>query len=655
MSTPSTQGAQPTPEHAAHDDDFIVAPPGRSKAFYIFVLALMVFVLIIFSIGDLAQYVLGGGGADQAAIEVTWIDPITKKKHEVNGKDYREAKLDLDCCMGLNIWTPLSAFAEDDDPNRGIGFEPEDVVLLLTLEQLAIETGIEVSNREFSDRLSLFVTDADLENIGNRFRRNKTKTAAGIRRVMRAANMRTAILQAANMFADPAAVEAAWKEANPEYRFEYIETKISDWEEVAKESAPPDADLKAWYDGLQEFQKRQFYSDAMMQVALAYVPMPAGADSTFDATALLAKYPKPDAVDLAASQELYYNLSRATRFVIEPDPPYDPESGDPAPPLEFQALEDVRETVNAEAAIYNALGEFLKDVRTREADVDAPDVDWVAEATALGLTVEQPTASLSTEQIVENETWGGQALASRLSFSPKNSMIPNVQVHKGALVIARLLDRVDPAPQDMFLIKDEVVDAWAKEEARRLAVQRFNVLRDMCADRPLDDNGTMIAEAAWSPVVDSETLREQADIFSMTVTDRAWRGRRPIAPDDATDLDTILAEQPTMFDLEPGMLPQPGINRAGTHAYLIHLVETREAPLDQMLPVELLNGRRTELNTEAVALMRDVLHPRSEWFQAKFQLNVPSWDEEAEEEPAGAGSPTDGDEATDSNDPPAGG
>ena len=36
-------------------------PPGRSKAFYIFVLALMVFVLIIFSIGDLAQYVLGGG------------------------------------------------------------------------------------------------------------------------------------------------------------------------------------------------------------------------------------------------------------------------------------------------------------------------------------------------------------------------------------------------------------------------------------------------------------------------------------------------------------------------------------------------------------------------------------------------------------------
>ena len=336
--------------------------------------------------------------------------------------------------------------------------------------------------------------------------------------------------------------------------------------------------------------------------------------------------------------------------MIEPDPPHDLDSGDPPPPIEFQQLEDVRETVNAEAAIYNALGEFLKDVRTREADVDAPEVDWVAEATALGLTVEQPTGSLSTEQITDNEIWGGQALAARLSFSPKNSMIPNVQAHKGALVIARLLDRVDPAPQDMFLIKDEVVDAWAKEEARRLAVQRFNVLRDMCAQRPVDDNGTLVTEAEWSPVVESEILRSEADNFSLTVTDRAWRGRRPITGDDATDLDTILAEQPAMFDLEPGMLPQPGINRAGTHAYLIHLIETREAPLDQMLPVELINARRTELSEEGVAMLRDVLNPRSDWFEKTFKLDVPIWAEEPEDEAeAGspeADSPEDGDEAT---------
>jgi hypothetical protein len=649
MSTPSTKGAQPTHPQAAHGDDFIVAPPGRSKAFYIFVLALMVFVLIIFSIGDLAQYVLGGGGAEEAKIVATWTDPVSGTKHEVTGKERREAKLDLECCAGLSIWTPLSAFVESDDPTRRDRIEAEDIILFLTLEAMAIETGIEISNKEFNDRLGLFVTDADLENIGRRFRRTKATTADGIRRVMRASNMRRAMLEAGNMFADPTAVEAAWKEANPEYRFEYIETKIADWEEVAKESAPPDVDLQAWYEGLQEFQKRAFYSDAMMKVALAFVPLPSGETSTFDPTALLAKYPKPDTVDLVASQELYYNLSRATRFLVEPDPPFDPDSGDPPPPLEFQELEDVRATVDAEAAIYNALGEFLKDLRTREAD--GGEVDWVAEATALGLSIEQPDASLSSEQITDNEIWGGQALAARLSFSPIDSMIPNVQVHEGALVLGRLLERIDPAPQDMFLIKDEVVDAWAKDEARRLAVQRFNFLRDLCAERPLDDNDTLLSESAWSPIVESETLRSEADNFGMTVTDRAWRGRRPISGDDATDLDTMLAGQPAWFDLEPGMLPQPSVNRAGTNAYLIHLIETRATPIDQMLPTELINGRRVELSEEGVAMVRDVLNPRSDWFKSEFRLSVPSWDEEAAEEAAAA----EADGAPDADDPPAGG
>ena len=61
MSNKTNSPAEPQPGHE-HDDDLIVTPKGSNRLRFVLTLALVLFILVIFVVADMFQYVVGGGG-----------------------------------------------------------------------------------------------------------------------------------------------------------------------------------------------------------------------------------------------------------------------------------------------------------------------------------------------------------------------------------------------------------------------------------------------------------------------------------------------------------------------------------------------------------------------------------------------------------------
>ena len=628
----------PTPPAADHHDDLVVVPKEQSKLMYYFILALMLFVLVIFTIGDTFQSAMtGGGGSSGGEIYVTWVDPLTGDEHSMQEADFMERKQSIQLLMEIGLWSPA-----DPEATRASA-EDEDVLLYQVLDQLAADSGMVVSDQEYINTLGgAGYTNEILRSVADRFRMDGRKVQAIIKHGLRPAKMLQLLMRSGVTYTDPLAIEAAWKENNPEFGFQYIELKREDYVDQARANALPEEELITWLDEQPSGGQQRYQTEPKVRAEVVWV----NPGEEFDATQLLEKYPAAEGTDADARGLFYFNTARSTRYrYVEPetdegvddatdaatdetaDAATDETPQKPEEPTKFYyEYDEVKDQAIAEAATWDAMTAFLEDVRARMQVADS-DVDWMAEAAALGLTATSMEQPLERSKIAEMEGWGGRNLSNQLSFAQIDTFVPRVQVEEGGMVIAKLLEKIEPERKPWEEIKEEVLTQWARANAIELAVDSLQGILEICAERGMDDAGAPLSNEEWKPTVSAEDLRKSAGAANFTLVERPMLTRTEWPGDDpnlATNADRFLQGQPDLYELEPGQVGYPRKDFTGDRAYLVRLNKVADPDPKKKMKAQAVLSLRQSSQAELAQNLAADLYPKSEWFSETFSVMWPA-------------------------------
>ena len=122
----------------------IIVPKGRSKLQYYAILGLLLFVLVIFSVGDALQSSAGGaiGAEESNPVYLSWTDPTTQVRHEVRYDTFQRRFTGLDTLHSIGAFQPRHV----PEGKRRPRVSPEDAGLVLVLDQLVADAGIVVTD-----------------------------------------------------------------------------------------------------------------------------------------------------------------------------------------------------------------------------------------------------------------------------------------------------------------------------------------------------------------------------------------------------------------------------------------------------------------------------------------------------------------------------
>ena len=681
------------PRHPDHDE-FVVVPQGRSKRQFLFTFGLMVFVLLIFTVGGSFQSTVGGlfGGGGRDVVEVGWADPLTGETPEGHQREFLETGDLLRSLARVGLFIPWHGEARR-------GPEEEDVALFLILEQIAADEGIALSDSEFKEELTMVFAGPPKPGEDEATRRATASQnlrrarqgsrvpqsfELGIRRVWTVRKlirlMRLGLGEVAydSMVrdvpnpqllqfgyalpnrgdigaVDPERVRRIWEKGHVQYHFQYIRARADAFEDEARQALPGDEELLAWFHEQPPAEQRKHYTEQEYRVEAAYLPLdpiPEG----FDETALLEAYPAPEGADPERLLTTYYNLARLPRFKVaqtqdesEGGEADDSNEQEPATPS-FKPLEEVREQCEREAALHRALGSWLRDLQEQataaktepaEGEPPAPELDFKAEAERYGL--EFVESEPLTRDEIEAQDWAGTFVGQRFDFRPQGgSFLPSVVIEKDSLVIIYVSEVIEPREPEFAEIRDAVADAWVQAHALEMARQALDDLRDAFGTRPEDDPATEAVDESqtWIPTTDAEAFRAAAESAGLEMQERDWLEQFEVSTGDfdtMTPADRVFRAEQTWYGLEPGSVPPPALVPAAFQkeesdrvAILARFDGQRPKPLSEMTAADLMQVRQQALDEAATALEKSVLRVDSDWFKQSFQVHLDAWVRRAE-------------------------
>ena len=674
MSQKANQAKSQEASPAAHEDDLIVVPKGTSRLRFILILALTIFVLVIFTVGDQVQSGFGGmfGGGGRNETYMTWTHPDSGETYEIDGLDFQKRMQALDRLASVGAYRPLEART---DPRARVS--SDDVAMYYINDRLASDAGIDVSDGEFRQRLrAIFGTSQVLQMQAGRLGTTTAQLESDLREVMRGEKFRELLMMGISV-ADADAVREKWDEAHPEFSFEYTSAAAADFEEEARTSLPDDETLLAWYRELPINRQRAYYTEDKVVPELATVALDAG----FDGTALLAKYPPGEDVDPETQARSYYNLNSHIRFQrpqdedeeeqdgdANPDGNGNPDGGDDEPADEnnegggeaeggdaagegdgsedpqapeegdgtedgaadeeaseeteepqspYLPFEEVLEICKVEAPLNAALSEFMRDLKKRAEEGE--EVDFAAEATALGLTVVQPEDALSRTEIEESEGWGGRFIAGQLMFAQQGAWLPRVVLEERSMIVGRIKEKRAGAEPPIDEMRDALLDEWVKDRSKEVAVEKLEALRDAFGDRPAEEG------ADFLPTATSEEFAAAVTGAGFEVQQRDYLERLEIPGDDfdaASPADLHIRGNMTYHGLEAGQVPAAVANAQGDTAFLVRLVDSRPAPMSEIKPAELMRLRQTVVGEARSGLEERAFSPDSPFVRDRYKLTL---------------------------------
>ena len=610
-----------------HEDDLIVVPEGQSRLRYIATIGLVLFLLIIFVVADTFQSALtGGGGAQEDPTYITWNDPVTGAPKQVQEKDFFDTSRKLSMMASTGIFQPFSlSYGDQDGASRGRrNLAEEDVASFLVLESMATGSGLAVSNEEHRALLEVaFGTAQQLRATAAR----AGMTVEQFEKVIRRCELVQKLVQLMSrsfMVPDAAAIEAAWQEENPLFKFQVVTTATEPFLDTARAEAPDDEALAAWFHELPIFRQQTLFTQPTVTPDVAYVSLEEGAG--FDPAALLAAYPAPEGTDLEEQARSYHIQNRSTRFRVPPEKQNEAVQGEdgqlvvPDAPKMFYDLEEVRERVDFEAPIHAAMRALLTDLQDRA--TQGEEIDLSAEAAKYGLTfVEGPEGGLEREAIMTQEVWGSPMIAGQLIFAEEGSFLPSVMVGENAIVIARSRVKRDREEPPFAEIRDDVVEMWAEERSKEIAVETLDYLRLTLAVKPDE-----VEAADWRPEISEADLRTAAAEAGYSVAERDWLERNAVPNDDfnaATPLQRFLRGNVDMHGLEAGQVAPAVASPAGDEAYLVRMEGTKDQPIEEIGAQGLLSARQRARIDGFTAFGEKVLLGDGPWMTETAMLRFP--------------------------------
>jgi hypothetical protein len=313
-------------------------------------------------------------------------------------------------------------------------------------------------------------------------------------------------------------------------------------------------------------------------------------DSEGDPAGLLAAYPIPEGTDLAALARQYYDAHFHTRFLRS-----EPTIGEDGEPSLYLSFEEVEAVAQREAPIQRALGQWRDALAARLAAGET--VDLAAEAAALGLEYVPsdgphalahwrgaseaadptvgPTVGLGAVQFTGRFVEDGVRRA-----DPATGLVLRPIVEHDALVVARVVERVDAHAAPFEEVREKVAEEWAKERASGVALERLREARAALAA----EGGS----GAEPPVVSSEAFAAQAAALGTSVVRRDWFDPSVPLASGATEgpLEAYTRRVARRLALEEGQLSEPELGADKATAWLLRGAGQRPPPEMDIEPRE---------------------------------------------------------------------
>ena len=590
---------------AHHEEHFVEAPKGTSRARFLFNFLLVVFLLVIFSISGPFMSALSGRGAGADDVFCSWTLPNGERR-SLSTIEFFQEKRNF---ASLEVMFPYLGM-QGIDPG-----EDESTARFLISEEMAAWNGVSAASEDLAELILGAFGDQDTYRRYIASRRDLTPaTFEKMLRRGRTVQRYTQLLASGAHLVSPKEIAETWTKQNQEYDLQYVQLVNADFADAARAELPADEELQDWFDGLSPFEKSRFNSLPSWSADLVWFDVAAPADTT----ALFEKYPRPEDEDAEEMALNYYNSFSHVRFVRP-----EPEEGEEAPEERFFSFDEVADAARLEAPVYYSMADWLSHMQSR---MDAGEaIDLEAEGKALGLSAALVAPRSRDGWSDGEEPWAGQFLAQSTSSVPEGRLATRVTVEEGALVVARVLEKQDPSLPPFEEIREKVADRWVEQQQSEVALERLRELRAQFEVAAAEG----VEEASKEAQADLEPFKAAVEAAGYTLVERGFRSRYPRPGDDATDPtagDTYLQGSSLIYSLEDSDIAEPEASRDGLNSFLVRFGGKRDADLSKMDPSELQTMQGQLGRNAEMAFFQDSFDD-PEWIKRNFSLYLKSWDE----------------------------
>ena len=618
----ATRPADPKPDTTAasdshSDEELLHVPKWTSGWRFYLMLGLMVFVLVIFVVPDQFMGLFTSRTDPGSQVYASWNHP-------------EAGKVDI----SLRELTSWRREIDDFFYAQGMGrvrFEDSDLVRMLLMMELARENGIYVSDQDLGR--AILEGGSGTRGFGSKDVYLGSLAQAGVsakqyertlRKVM-VANRFQGLLAAAIGFPDMEDVERTWKEAHPQYAFDYVAVAVEDLRSDPAVSVPDDEELKGWYDGLEQFELRQkFGADYTPETIRAHIAA-VRADEEPPA-ALLEAYPAAEDVDPEAQAREYYDTWTHVRFKRAEQKEDAAEARDRL----YLPFDEVAETARREAPVYHALGAWRESLVERAGKGET--IDFAAEAADLGLSVHPADEARTIEAWRADDTWGGDFLANAVSTADRTTGLPgSVTVQADGLYLVHVAERVPSQPPAFVDARERVVEEWQKQRAGEIAVERLTAVRDGLGERPAE----LGPDEDWNPTADPDTFAQAVADAGFTLQTKDWYDPRaqmamPVVSEDP--VEQFFLFNPLLTTYQADVVPPAELSFQGDTAFLLRAHGKREPEELDINPNEFaaLCG---QAGNQAVSDFSERELASLKWFEERYGLWINPEFIETEETP----------------------
>ncbi len=578
-------------------EEVIHVPKGKNRLQFAVMVALLVFLTIIFLVpGALQTSLLGTGQQDEDVL--AYQDPAGRRT-VLSVSEYQRARNGFS--EVFEIFEILKLFLGIQERT----LSDESAARLIVLDGEARAAGIVISDAELAQFLQELQVDAatwraiTARSGGPGVMEPNLKKVLGIRRYID-------LLAQLARIPDPAAIEKRWASEHEEISFEYVQVPIAGLVEAAKAEAPGDAALEAWFAAKSEAEQAPFLEPARFRATFAAFRDAAATP----AEGLLERFPdtSTDAPDVRA--QAYYDQVFFSRFAREIDPAEVVPEGQ-EPPTPYLSFEEVKERALVEAPVYFALQNWRADLETRLAS--GATLDLAAEAESLGLAVVRIEEPATLADLRAREDLGDFAIGPVASTEP-GKVAARVLADSEGLVVVRTDERLEPSLPAFAAIRERVLESWAENRAGELALEKLEGLRKGFELVPVEDPKDELAVEDEPPA--TESYKASADAFRAAVEaagyaleTRPWldkSGQPTEDPDAAKPAHQFLAQQRLFGELDEGEVPAAALDRQKQNAYLVRLAGKRPIDLARMTP-QVYNNYKSQSESEPGSQLRSYL------------------------------------------------
>ncbi len=586
---------------SAHQDDLIVVPKGRRRTRFVMTFLIVVLVLTTFTVSDQVLNVFGAGTEVRPAMTWTAADGT---KRSLSEQEFLLEKRKIAPLAGYVFST------RERDPGD------EQVATFLILEDAAAHAGIRATDNDVAKFVKdEFQSKEQYQSFLRLYAITGKEFEGTIRRAIRFKRY-LALISAAAAVPDAQAVEKRWKAQHQEYAFDYVELPVSSVEAEARALAPDEAGLRAWYENLAEGEKAAFKTKELVSAELAAFPL----EAEFDAASLFAKYPRPADEDVETkAQEFHSGFS----YVL-----YRREQVTQGQDFRL-SFEEAKERALRDAPIYHSLMDWRASLAERAARGETPD--FAAEAAELGLTYRNQIDPISADAWRDlTVPWVSSYVISRLfSADQQPGVFPAVVVEAKGFVLGVVHTKVPARQPDYEDVKAAVLDAWARNKAKEVAIAKLEAVRDALGTRP-DPNDANAPP--FRPEATHEAFVKAVTDAGLTPQRREWAEQNaPPPPEGDTAASMHFRLSSLLYTQKEGAVTKPELNRAGDTAFLVRLDGVRDADVARITPADVQSIGMQLSNQERSTFLQTALVSRDA-LKARFGLEMSIWRDEAEQQ-----------------------